>query len=66
MRELVDFYSDQDEFGRPEEIAPLLEAASPKGFLYEIPQATHMFPKQARQVATVVADACRELLELRG
>jgi alpha/beta superfamily hydrolase len=46
-----------DEFGSIEEVASAIVKASPPGTLYAVPGASHLFPRQAAEVARLVVAA---------
>jgi len=52
----------RDEFGSPEEIAPLLARMIPPGRLYAIEGAEHLFPGRAPEAAARAAEAAEDVL----
>jgi alpha/beta superfamily hydrolase len=51
-----------DEFGPIEEVEAMLSQTSPKGRLYVVPGASHLFPGQAGEAAKLVVDAAAGIL----
>ena len=52
----------RDEYGTPDEIAPLLARMSPPGRLYVVDGAEHLFPGRAPEAAARAADAVEDAL----
>ncbi len=48
---------DEDSFGSPEEVEPLLQDVRPEGRLWVIPGAPHLFTGRAAEVGETVAEA---------
>jgi hypothetical protein len=59
---IVVVQGEADEFGSPGEIEPVLRRAGGQGSLMVVPGASHMFPRLAAEVATLVAEAGETLL----
>lgn len=53
---------EEDEFGSPEEIAPLLARMTPPGRLYVVTGTGHLFPGRAPEAAALVGRAVDEIL----
>ena len=53
----------EDEFGTPDEVAPLLERVSGPPQLHVIEGAPHLFPKRAKEPAALVLQAADEILQ---
>jgi alpha/beta superfamily hydrolase len=65
-RPLAVVQGTQDEFGSIVEIEPLLARLTPPGRLYQVPGATHLFPRQAQEAAALVVEAVNAMLQTLG
>jgi alpha/beta superfamily hydrolase len=65
-RPLAVVQGTQDEFGAIAEIEPLLAGLSPPGRLYQVPGATHLFPRRAPEAAALVVSAVNGILQALG
>ena len=52
-----------DEFGSIDEVATLIERTSPRGRIYPVDGAGHMFPGRAQEAAAKIAEAAQEMLQ---
>ena len=61
-RPLAVIQAENDEFGTPNEITPLLDTLQPPGTLQTVPETTHLFPDRAQDAAQQAVQAAENIL----